>query len=511
MTNPGILAQSPTTGGASPQDQCRSLESIVGSQTATQTPFGNGSMEPTNLHYMGCGCPLDANLRLYAHILDGLWLHKIHEQIALRNAPTTGSPYHASPQTQGTLEASRNPQNVRLDQLQQQTHKRPLCIAYVLPHHHVTGGMKVICEHLRLLSQRGHYVVAIYWGDGERAIPPWSDVRVSQEVVLRVNQTLSDGLCNIAPMKPDVVIMGWFTQITSVLGQAPCPVMYFEQGHEFVFGDPIRFCQQHGLMHSDRMFHSSMHLPIGLCVVSEATEKILNRQFGRMAFQVPNGVDSIKFVPGKRCPSLGIAPTQKSVLIVGNPTLPLKGFDVALSVLQVARSLVPFEVVWILQKMPAEPLLSAAKQLNVHFVLDPKQEDLPRYYRGHAAFLFTSRYEGFGMPVLEAMACGLPVVCSLTVSAFAKHGVNALVAPPLEAAALGHHLLALLGGDGRLARALAANARATAEAFSWGHAVDRLELALASLAHAAPLMEQTGYFAPSTLQSLAALAHIGQW
>jgi len=38
--------------------------------------------------------------------------------------------------------------------------------------------------------------------------------------------------------------------------------------------------------------------------------------------------------------------------------------------------------------------------------------DLPALYRGAALFAFPSHYEGFGLPVLEAMACGAPVLCS---------------------------------------------------------------------------------------------------
>ena len=60
------------------------------------------------------------------------------------------------------------------------------------------------------------------------------------------------------------------------------------------------------------------------------------------------------------------------------------------------------------------------------------QEDLAELYRGHDAFLFTSRYEAWGMPVMEAMASGLAVVATrcLGVATFAQHAQNCLLADP---------------------------------------------------------------------------------
>lgn len=53
------------------------------------------------------------------------------------------------------------------------------------------------------------------------------------------------------------------------------------------------------------------------------------------------------------------------------------------------------------------------KILTIGYVAD---EDLPSLYSGAEWFTFTSKYEGFGLPVLEAMACGCPVITSNTSS-----------------------------------------------------------------------------------------------
>jgi glycosyltransferase involved in cell wall biosynthesis len=49
---------------------------------------------------------------------------------------------------------------------------------------------------------------------------------------------------------------------------------------------------------------------------------------------------------------------------------------------------------------------------RIHFTGFVADEDLPALYSLAAVFAYPSHYEGFGIPVIEAMACGTPVVCA---------------------------------------------------------------------------------------------------
>lgn len=62
--------------------------------------------------------------------------------------------------------------------------------------------------------------------------------------------------------------------------------------------------------------------------------------------------------------------------------------------------------------------------------------ELPRLYAGAAAFLYPGIYEGFGLPIIEAMACGAPVVTSSTGAAPEIAGGAALIVDPFDVASM---------------------------------------------------------------------------
>lgn len=94
------------------------------------------------------------------------------------------------------------------------------------------------------------------------------------------------------------------------------------------------------------------------------------------------------------------------------------------------------------------------------------EADLPALYSAADAFVFPSLYEGFGVPVIEAMACGAPVICSAATSLPEIAGDAAWLVDPLDVPALAEAIAALLG-DSHRAESLRQRGFARAAAFTW--------------------------------------------
>jgi glycosyltransferase involved in cell wall biosynthesis len=94
------------------------------------------------------------------------------------------------------------------------------------------------------------------------------------------------------------------------------------------------------------------------------------------------------------------------------------------------------------------------------------QADLPALLSGALAFVYPSLYEGFGLPVLEAMACGTPVICSNSSSLPEVAGDAALLVNPHEPEALAQAMLRLVT-DAELRGELAERGLKQARRFSW--------------------------------------------
>lgn len=115
---------------------------------------------------------------------------------------------------------------------------------------------------------------------------------------------------------------------------------------------------------------------------------------------------------------------------------------------------------------------TAARRLRLTgFVSD---ERLVELYAGAACFLFPSLGEGFGLPPLEAMACGAPVVMSDRPALPEIAGDAALTAAPLDVEALAAHVITVLQ-DSALAGSIRAVGLELARSFTWARTAAETE------------------------------------
>lgn len=94
------------------------------------------------------------------------------------------------------------------------------------------------------------------------------------------------------------------------------------------------------------------------------------------------------------------------------------------------------------------------------------EADLPALYSGAKAFVFPSLYEGFGLPPLEAMACGTPVLSSNTSSMPEVIGRSGILISPRDERVWAKNILKILRDQG-LARTLREMGLRQAKKFSW--------------------------------------------
>lgn len=94
------------------------------------------------------------------------------------------------------------------------------------------------------------------------------------------------------------------------------------------------------------------------------------------------------------------------------------------------------------------------------------EQDVPILYQGAISLIFPSAYEGFGLPILEAMAAGTPVICSHLSSLPEVAGEGALYIEKFSADEIAHHMLTIESSSSVRRRLIEAG-RAQIKKFSW--------------------------------------------
>ncbi len=179
---------------------------------------------------------------------------------------------------------------------------------------------------------------------------------------------------------------------------------------------------------------------------------------------------------------------KKYLLAIG-PTYPHKNFETLIQAYKELNDTVRIEYPLVIAggKSPyVNSLKKLVKQLDleisVHFIGYVPVELMPSLYREAHALVFPSLYEGFGIPLLEAMACGCPVITSNTSSMPEVCGNAAIYFDPLDKEALKDAIVKLTD-DGELWNEIREKGLLQSKKFSWQQTAQNLKSLIENIIH----------------------------
>ncbi|TAE61170.1 MAG: glycosyltransferase family 1 protein [Nostocales cyanobacterium] len=182
---------------------------------------------------------------------------------------------------------------------------------------------------------------------------------------------------------------------------------------------------------------------------------------------IPNGVDLTEFSPGVvDRQQLGLPKNVNLAMFAGDIRISRKNLDTVLD----ALVKVPNLHLAVVGETKDSPYPQKVEKLNltdrVHFL--GYRRDMPKIHQASDFFVFPSRYEPFGLVVIEAMACGLPVITAKTTGAADLiTPACGIVLPECDDVDALAKALNLLNGDRILRQKMGKVARFIAEQHSW--------------------------------------------
>jgi glycosyltransferase involved in cell wall biosynthesis len=340
------------------------------------------------------------------------------------------------------------------------------------------GGDRAIAIYAEGLQERGHEVlvvarckpqsslkqqiVSLLSGGGwiprvNNLSPSFSEINFPYKVIEK-----SGAITDADVPDADVVIATWWETAEWVAKLSPSKgaKAYFVQHHEvfdYLPKERVKF---------------TWLLPLYKIAVSKWLVDVAGNEYGDQNISlVPNSVNTEQFYAPPRgkqnIPTVGM---MYSGVYWKGCDLSLKAFEIATKEIPNLR-LIAFGT--------TEPLSILPLPANSEYVCNPPQNHLKDFYAKCDAWLFGSREEGFGLPILEAMACQTPVIGTPAGAApeLLAGGGGILVEPENPEAMAKAIVKICKMSDGEW-QAMSELAYAQATSYTWDNAIDLFEKAL---------------------------------
>ena len=342
-----------------------------------------------------------------------------------------------------------------------------MIITSVLPFVNLTGGVRVMLDYANRLHDEGHDVTVVYrlwpyrfhFTRGDQL----SEFRRQLRMPARVEWF--DLRCRLLRVP---FIANTFLPRADLVLATSWPVAHDVAGLDRSRGKKIHILFHHesGTGPEERI-RATYALPFHRISFSTSVRRLIEDRFAcEIHDVVPAGVDTSLFFPDG-------APAEPTVLMLYHDD-PRKGAADGIAALTRVRDRVPRVSVQVCGTVRPRTLPDWMR-----FTFHPSDRELRRVYSTATVFLYPSRDEGFGLPPLEAMACGCPVVTTDVgaVSEFCVNRCNALVVSPSDVDGLARSVEELLA-NAALRSQLSARGLETANRYALAHTAPLFSAAL---------------------------------
>lgn len=322
-------------------------------------------------------------------------------------------------------------------------------IVFVISHADLSGGMRIIASYAQHLQKRGHWVTVVSRPKRKPTLREWFDHKFRKRPLPWAARPITgshldqlDGVnhhvidtCRavVATDIPDcdVIVATWWETMEWVWAMPPAKgaKVHFMQDYETFAGDKSRV-------------DATCRLPVKRIVIAQWVWDLMVKEFDNPpAALIPNAIDHSLFFAeprGKKAtPTVGAMYTR----------FRNKGTDIALEAYRLAKLRIPDLKLILFGGGAVDPALPVPADAEFfHRLPDEKLRDV---YTACDAWLFATRVEAFGLPVLEAMACRTPVIAAPAGAAqeLLASGGGVLV-PPEDPQAMADALVELLEAPG---------------------------------------------------------------
>ncbi|WCK56175.1 glycosyltransferase family 4 protein [Aneurinibacillus sp. Ricciae_BoGa-3] len=328
-------------------------------------------------------------------------------------------------------------------------------IVYVLEATGVSGGIKNVFEHVNHLHDMG-YRVHLFALDYQ---PNWFHLKVQIRKFNNYQEML-----HILKMMDAIKVATWWKTLDLVL--TSCDPQQGGRGIPFYLVQDIEESYYPDSPNMQEKVRQTYKTSVNFLTIADWTTQQLAERFHKQATNVSIAIDLNLFKPNR---TYYYDPFR--ILACSRNSQHLKGFGITAEAVEIVYRKLSRISLFTFGPEPPNRIQAPTRHFPV-----PNDTTVADLYANCGVFVQTSFHEGFGMPILEAMACGAPVVTTKAEGneEFCINEYNCLMVDKGDVEGVANAIYRVLT-DGELRNHISANGINTAQKYNWSRVMNNLD------------------------------------